>query len=169
MSGMSDMDDLERKQGDAAKLAMKMVDEKDPERLKEMAEQILEKTKELEKMARGMEAFYTPKGPSGEETYVVLTPEQRERIVETTGVGIEVVTLRDTPDVQWKKEMPKIEPRVIEKMAAKQAAESKLVSETRKAVEDVIQQLEKLNVPELQETIENLKRDPTLGRGKSKK
>src|SRR5213082_1393883 len=37
---MADIEEIKRKQADTAKMAMKMVDEKDPERLKEMAEQI---------------------------------------------------------------------------------------------------------------------------------
>ena len=165
---MSSLSELERKQADAAKFAMKMVEEKDPEKLKEMAEQLQARCKELEKMAKGLEAAYTPQGPTGPETRVLLTPAQRERIVEQTGVGVEVVTLRDTSERTWSKQMPSVEPREIEKMAARQAAESRLRSETRTQVEKIIKELEKLNVPELAETIAELKRDPTLGLSKPK-
>src|SRR5437879_12606009 len=103
---MADLAELERKQADAAKFALKMVDEKDPARLKEMAEQLQERCKDLEKMAKGIEAAWAPKGGGGEETHVVLTKEQRERITEQTGVGIEVVTLTDTPDRKWAQLMP---------------------------------------------------------------
>jgi hypothetical protein len=160
---MADLDDLQRRQADAAKFAMKMVDEKDPQRLLEMAEQLQERCADLEKMARGIERAFTPPGGEGEEVRVVLTPEQKARVTESTGVGVDVVVLRDSKQRMWSKEMPRIEPREIEKMAAKQAAESKLISETRTQVEKIIKELEKLNVPELAETIANLKKDPTLG------
>ena len=163
---MADLDDLQRKQADVAKFAMKMVDEKDPERLKEMAAEVQARCQELEKMARGIEAAFTPPLSEGEEVRVMLTPAQKARITEQTGVGVEVVTLRDTKQRMWSKDMPRIEPREIEKMAAKQAAESKLIIETRSQVEKIIKQLEALNVPEIAETIAELKKDPTLGRAR---
>jgi hypothetical protein len=160
---MSDLAELEREQAEAAKFALKMVEEKDPERLKEMAEQLQERCKDLEKMAKGMEAAWAPEGSEGGETHVVLTKEQRERIAEQTGVGIEVVTLMDTPERKWAQQMPTAEPHLIEKMAAKQAAQSRLIQETRTQVEKIIKQLEALNVPEIADQIAELKRDPTLG------
>ena len=48
-------------------------------------------------------------------------------------------------------------------MAARQAAASRLKSETRERVEKIVRELEKLDVPELAETIAALRRDPTLG------
>lgn len=160
---MSDINELLKKQEDAVRFAMKMVDEKDPERLKEMAAQVLERTQALERMARGMEAALTPQGRSGGETTVILTDDQRARITEQTGVGMQTVTLNDEPQRVWGREMPTTEPREIEKLAAKQAAASRLIIETRKQVEIIIKELEKVGVPELDETIRELKRDPTLG------
>src|SRR5438105_4667003 len=128
---MADLEEIERKQASAAKLAMEMVDEKDPERLKEMAASILERTQALEKMARGLEAALTPQGNTGQEVRVELTKDQRERIAEQTGVGVEVVVIHDSDQKKWSKDMPKTEPREIEKLAAKQAAHSRLISETR--------------------------------------
>src|SRR5579872_2582634 len=98
---MADLEELQRKQSDAAKFAMKMVDEKDPERLKEMAEQLQARCKDLEKMALGMEAALTPQEPTGQEVRVVLTPDQKKRIAEQTGVGVEMVTLHDTKRKMW--------------------------------------------------------------------
>src|SRR5262249_30257679 len=164
---MADLDELQRKQADAAKFAMKMVDEKDPERIVEMAEQLKERCKDLEKMARGIEAALTPQEATGQEVRVTLTPEQKQRIVEDTGGGVEVVTLRDSKKRMWSRDLPlgKVEPREIERMAAVQAAQSKLVSETRTQVEKVIRQLKAVGAPELDELIAQLEKDPTLGRG----
>src|SRR6267142_466876 len=84
-------------------------------------------------------------------------------IAEETGVGIEAVTLRDTPERSWSSQMPAVEPRQVEAMAAREAAASRLRSETRAQVEKIVRELEKLDVPELAETIAQLRRDTTLG------
>ena len=160
---MADLAELQQKQADAARFAMRMTEEKDPERLKQMAEELKARCDELARMAKSIEAALTPAAGTGAETTVLLTPAQRERIAQQTGVGIEAVTLRDTKDRQWSKTMPKADPREIEKAAAIQAAEARLKAETRTQVEKIIRELEKLNVPELAETIAELKGDPTLG------
>lgn len=166
MALMADLEEIERKQAEAARLAGELVEEKDPERVMAIAKGIQERAAELERMALGLMAALAPADAGGEEVRVLLTPEQRERITEQTGVGVEMVTLRDSKSRMWSKEMPKVDPREIERLAAKQAADSKLAAETRKQVEAIIRKLEALDVPELKETIENLRRDPTLGRGK---
>lgn len=166
---MADLDDLQRKQADAAKYAMKMLDAKDdPERLKEMTEELQERCKALEKMAKGIEAAMTPQEATGQQVLVRLTDDQKKRITEQTGVGIEVVTLHDTKKKMWSRDLPlgKVEPREIEKMAAQEAAKSRLISETRGQVEKIIKQLKALNVPEIEEQIAQLEKDPTLGLGK---
>jgi tetrahydromethanopterin S-methyltransferase subunit B len=164
------LEDLQRKQANVAKSAMKMVDEKDPQALLEMAAQIQEQCKDLEKAAKNLAAALAPQEPTGQEVRVTLTPDQKKRITEQTGVGVEVVTVYDTKKKMWSRDLPlgKIEPREIEKMAAQQAAQSKLISETRAQVEKIVKQLKALNVPEISEQIEALEKDPTLGLGKKK-
>src|SRR5712671_2609156 len=98
---MADLAELQKKQAEAASFAIRMADEKDPDRLKQMAEQLQAKCADLGKMAKALEAAVAPAGPSGPETRVVLTPEQRQRVAEQTGVGVEVVTLRDVPGRTW--------------------------------------------------------------------
>ena len=171
MPAMSDIDELLKKQAEATAYALSMVEEKDPQKILEMAAEMQKKGAALEKMARSIEAAMMGDGGSatGGETTVALTPEQRARITEGTGVGMEVVTLRDSKDKAWSKEMPRVDPREIEKEAARQAIETMMIIETRKQVENIIRQLEAVNVPELKETIEELKRDPTLGRARKKK
>jgi len=160
---MADLAELQRKHADAARFAAGMVEEKDPQRIQQMAEQLQARCAELGRMARALEAEATPPGPAGGETRVVLSAEQRQRIAEQTGVGIEAVTLRDTPERSWSSQMPAVEPRQVEAMAAREAAASRLRSETRAQVEKIVRELEKLDVPELAETIAQLRRDPTLG------
>jgi len=160
---MADLAELQKKQAEAAKFAHSMASEKDPAQLKEMAEQLQAKCADLGRMARAIEAALTPAGGSGVETRVTLSPEQRKRIAEQTGAAIEVVTLRDTAERAYSKLMPAVDPREIERMAAKEAAGSRLRAETRAQVEKIIKELEKLDVPELAETIAELRRNPTLG------
>ena len=156
---MGDLATLQEKQAEAARFATEMATEKDPQRLQQMAEQLQARCAELGRMAKALEAAVTPAGASGTETRVALTAEQRERIAEQTGAAVETVTLQDTPDRAWSKQMPKVEPREVEAMAAKQAAASRLRAETRAQAENIIRELEKLDVPELADTIAGLRRD----------
>ncbi len=162
------LEDLQRKQAKAADAAMKMTEEKDPQALLEMAAALQERTRDLEKAAKNLAAAVAPQEPTGQAVRVQLTPDQKQRITEQTGVGVEVVTVYDTKKKMWSRDLPlgRIEPREIEKMAAQQAAQSKLISETRTQVEKIVKQLKALNVPEIADKIEELERDPTLGLGK---
>src|SRR5947209_4721959 len=144
MRGMSDMDSILKKQQECTHFALKMCDEKDPDKILEMAATFQKKAAELEKMAKAFEAAVlanAPKG-TGKETVVILTPDQRARITEQTGVGLETVTLRDTGEKMWSKEIAYAEPAEIEKEAIRQAAETVLTIETKKQVEKIIKQLE---------------------------
>jgi hypothetical protein len=158
MPAMSSLVELQKKQAEAASFALRMAKEKDPEQLKAMAEQVQARCAELGRMAKALEAAFTTSTAGGVETRVVLTPEQRQRVAAQTGVGVELVTLRDTSERAWSKGMGSVEPREIEAMAARQAAASRLQSETRAQVEKIIQELEKLDVPELAGTIADLRR-----------
>jgi hypothetical protein len=163
MGDGSALDDLQRKQGEAAKLAMRMTEEKDPEKLAEMAKAVLEQTKDLERMARNIGAAALGGLPvGGKETRVVLTPEQKERLVEQTGVGLDAVVLEDEPTRKWSKDIATARPHEVERMAARATAAIRLQTETKKAIEGVIQQLEALEVPELKETIDELRAHPAL-------
>lgn len=166
MALMAQLAELLQHQAETARAAERMAEEKDPQRLAEMAEDLQRRAHDLEKMARSIEASFAP-AAEGEAVRVVLTPDQRTRIAEQTGVGIEAVTLHDTAAQRWSARMPQAQPREIEREAARQAARQRLISETRTQVEKIIQQLEALEVPELAETIAALRRDPTLGRGTS--
>ncbi len=167
---MADLAEIERKQAAMVKAAMKIAEEKDPEKILEMAAEVQKMGVELEKAARAFEAAMTPPESTGPEVVVKLTPEQKQRVTEQTGVGVEVVTLHDSKKRVWSHELSigKVEPREIEKEAAKEAARLRLISDTKTAVEKIIKQLESYDVPELKPYIDELRKDPTLGRGKKK-
>jgi hypothetical protein len=158
---MAEVAELLRKQAEAVKFASGMAGEKDPGRLEEMTGQLQQKCEELARMARALEAELA-QAPTGVETRVALSPEQRKRIAEATGAAVEVVTLRDTPQRPYSKMMPAVDPREIEALAAREAAASRLRAETRARLEALIRELEKLDSPELAETIAELRRHPAL-------
>jgi len=154
---MADLEELLRKQADASRFAAQMAEEKDAARLLEMAGQLQTRCAELGRIAQALAGPQA--AAAGPETRVVLTPAQRERVTEQTGVGIEVVTLRDTPERQWSTRMPAADPREIEAAAAAQAAAARLRAETRAQVEQIVRELEELQIPELEETIAGLRRE----------
>jgi hypothetical protein len=158
---MSDLDELQRKQGDLAKSAQKMVDEKDPKALLEMAEAIKERAAGLERMAKSIAAGATPDaGKLGPATTVVLTKDQRARIAESTGIGLETVEVHDTKELKFSRDMNNIKPAEIEKIATMQAGQMKLEVAVKAAVEKLLKQLRSYDRPELQETIDQLSKDP---------
>lgn len=165
---MADLEQLQQKQAEAARYAMRIAEERDPQRVLEMAAEMQAKAAELEKMGLALERALSPAGTVSGAVRVELTSEQKERVTAQTGVGLETVTLHDTKKRLWSRDLPlgKVDPREIEKEAAKEAARLKLLAETRRQVESIIRQLEALAVPELAETIAGLRRDPTLGRGR---
>ena len=165
---MADLEEIRQKQAEATRYAMRIAEERDPRRVLEMAAEMQEKAAELEKMGRALERALAPGETTLAAVQVALTGEQQERVTEQTGIGLQTVTLRDTSQRRWSRDLPlgKVDPREVEKEAAKEAARLRLVAETRRQVESIIQQLEALDVPELAETIAGLRRDPTLGRGK---
>src|SRR5467141_2837846 len=108
---MADLAELQSKHADAARFVAGMAEEKDPQRLQQMAEQLQRRCVELGRMARALEAAATPERAAGGEARVVLTAEQRQRIAEQTGAGIETVTLQDSPERAWSRQWPPGKPR----------------------------------------------------------
>jgi hypothetical protein len=164
------LEDIQKKQAEVTRAAMAIAEEKDPEKILEMAAKVQKQALELEKMCRALEAAMTPPDFQGKETTVKLTADQKQRITEQTGVGIEVVTVYDNRKKVWSRELPlgRVEPREIEKEALKEAARLKAISVTKTQVEGIIKQLKAVNVPELADFIAELERDPTMGRHKKK-
>jgi hypothetical protein len=72
---MADLAELQKKQADAASFAVRMAEEKDPELLRQMAEQLQARCADLARMAKALEAAMTPASAAGLATRVVLTPE----------------------------------------------------------------------------------------------
>jgi hypothetical protein len=160
---MADLDDIAKKQKQAAELGKKLAREKDVDEIKRLSKEIKEKAKELEAAAQNMAEAATPKGGKnvGGEVRVVLTPDQRKRIVEQTGVGMDTLVITEEA-AQWMARMPGMQKRYVEQMALRKAAESVMREEKDKAIQKLIKKLEAIPepVPEIEQMIAQLKKDP---------
>lgn len=164
---MGDLAELQKRQAEAAQIAARMAQEQDPDRILALAAEVQKRAAEIEKMGRAFEAGLAPAAASGGSIEVALTRDQKERVTQQTGVGVERVTLHDARGRVWARDfaLGKVHPREVEKEAAKEAARLRLIAQTRQQVEAIAAQLEALNVPELDAVVADLRRDPTLGRG----
>ena len=156
---MSSAEDLMSKHERAVKAALALQKKTDPKELLEGAAKILEMTQELEAAGKRFEAQFGDL--RGTEERVVLTPEQRENIAESTGVAMEMLVVRDR-DGAFARAMPTTDRATIERMAARQAAAIASRKAKASAVESLVKQLEKLNEPSLEPVIAAIKEDPTL-------
>jgi len=160
---MADLAEIERKQREIGELARRMVGIKDVDELQKMGKEIAAKAKDLEKSALALVAASTPNEGRhvGGEVRVVLTKDQRQRIVEQTGVGMDTLVI-DEDAAGWMRRMPGTEKRVIELKALQQAGKSIVAEAKDKRVKTLIKTLEDVpdKSPELIEVIEQLKTDP---------
>ena len=154
--------ELEAQQAKVAKAAMSLGElTDDPKALLEKAAQVAEMAKDLEKSALRLAADLEKTMGGGKEETVVLTPDQRERIAATTGVAMETLVVRDA-DGSFARAMPSTQKMIIERMAARQAAVSATKKAKRDAVDKLVRQLKKLEVPELDDLIRAIEDDPSL-------
>jgi transposase len=158
---MASVEEIQRKQAKMVEKAEALAEKTDANEIIEAAKKLTEDAKELERMAKGLEkAFAPPPGAVG-NTRVLLTAEQRQRIAEATGLGMEVVIMPGN-SAELNASMRTMDPAKVEAEALKQVAERVLVLERRKALTKIIKQLEKEipePVPEAQVEIDKLKEE----------
>jgi hypothetical protein len=147
------------------KLMAEAARETDPERLTAIAEKVSAEAKALEALGKQYQAEEQRRVGRRGFVEVVLTPEQRRRIQDQTGVLLETVVLPDESGAQ-SQAMPMSDPRIIEQLALHEAGRRKLAAEadaiTRREVARVIAELEAQNNAALNEELEKLKRDPNF-------
>src|SRR5207237_7651416 len=97
-------------------------------------------------------------------TTVALTPDQRERVVAATGVGVQSVVLPGSP-AAWERTLPRMRKHEIERLALKQGAEDALRIEKKKALEKVLKALRDITDPvkEIQDAIAVLEKEGPEG------
>jgi hypothetical protein len=157
---MSSAEEVISKQQRLVKAALALEEKKnDPKALLEAAAKVAEMGKELEKSAKRLEAEFA--GTAGPEERVVLLPDQRQRLAEVTGVAMDMLVVTDR-DGAFARAMPTTDRATIERMAARQAAEIAIKKAKQGAIDNLVKELEKLGVPELEPVIAAIKADPTL-------
>jgi 5'-deoxynucleotidase YfbR-like HD superfamily hydrolase len=156
------IEEIDSRQRRIAKAAQELVDLKDdPKALLEKAAELADAAKELEKAALGLAASVDSRAGGGKDVTVVLTPDQRERINENTGVAMETLVVRD-PDGAFARAMPAAQKMIIERMANRQATVIALRKARREALEKLVKELGKLDAPGIDAIIKAIEEDPTL-------
>src|SRR5262252_8065978 len=91
------MDDLNRRQATMLALMEQLPNERDTERITQISRQLEQEARDLEQLARDYERQELAKAgpPPRGSLEVVLTPAQRKRVLDVTGVKMETVVIRD--------------------------------------------------------------------------
>ncbi len=157
---MASLEDIERKQKSIQPLLEQIARETNADRVQELGKQIAQAAQELGQMAAGLEKTYAQSKGSG-ETRVVLTKEQRARVADATGVALDTLVLQGAET--WDPQMPKMSSATVERLAMASVADRKLKEEKRKAVKDILKQMEAAigdsPAPETKAAIDQFKRD----------
>ncbi len=157
---MASLEEIERKQKSMQPLLQQLAQETNADRVQELGKQIAAMAQELAQMAKGLEKAFAQSKGSG-ETRVALTKDQRQRVAEATGIAIDTLVLEGA-DI-WNPQMPKMSSATIERLAMASVADRKLKEEKRKAVKDILKQLEAAvgdsPAPETKAAIDQFKRD----------
>ena len=165
------LDDLLAKQKAMSDLAESLAGETNVERIQSVAVELARRGEELEQMARAVEASTRGEAPRG-YTEVVLTPAQRDRIREKTGVSLESIRIPDAAGVSARV-MPLTDPRIIETQAVREAesirAGREADAQMRAQLAEVIGAIEAVGNPALSEQLEKMKADPNSLGGVLKK
>ena len=136
---MASLEEIERKQKSVQPLLEQISRETNADRVQELGKQIAAVAQELARMGKGLEKAFAQSKGSG-ETRVVLTGDQRHRVAEATGVALDTLVLEGAET--WDPRMPKMSPATIERLAMASVADRKLKEAKRKAVKDIVKQLE---------------------------
>lgn len=174
-----DIAELLTKQAALVEKAQKLGELKDGEQISREANKLAEEAKKLEAAAQEVAKKKEAEGAALREKLdappdrepriikVALTDEQRTRVLEDTGVRVEVVALEEGKDIPAPSErfMPDEHPAMIEAIARKKAEQQKSQKEAdaaaREAVGQAMADIEAAAITRDQEqALKNLKKDP---------
>ncbi len=163
---MSSLKEIEERQQQLYRLIDQMNAEEDMTRMLQTVQLIEQGAKELEAAALAFQSKMDQqfgKRPQG-AFEVVLTPDQRARILKATGVAMTSVLVDDTTGVA-NAAMPTSRPEQIEAIALRQAQQRKLEEEAeiaaRAQVERTLRELEMQNLL-VADQVARLREDPTF-------
>src|SRR5712691_11429198 len=154
---MASLEDIQRKQHELEQLAQQIAQEKDVQRIQEIAQRMQGAAQEVLRMGRALEASYAREEESG-ETRVVLTKGQRQRVAEATGVALDTLVLPGSES--WVARMPRTSPATIERLAMASVADRTFREAKRKQAEAILKELEAIPdpLPETKAAIAEFKR-----------
>jgi hypothetical protein len=161
---MSSLKEIEERQQRMYQLIDRMVAEEDMNAMLQLVQALENEARELEAAGKAFQAKMDKQygKPAAGGFDVVLTPEQRARVLKETGVTMDVVHV---PDVSGSMNaaMPYTAPPQIEAIALQQALEQKTEREAREAsrnrVEQMLRELESQNEL-VAAQVANLRQDP---------
>lgn len=161
---MASIKEIEERQKRLLELGDRIRREEDLNRMLEMCQQAEHEARELEEVAVAFDQQMRKqsKTPPKGGVEVVLTPDQRARILKETGVSMMTVVIEDASG-NFSKAMPETLPPLIEAEALRQARSKKGVDEAKQnaklAIERQLTELEgyhELNA----EAVAKLRQDP---------
>ena len=156
------LDDLMAKQRAMSEIAERLNGESDVERIQQIAAELQVMANELQAMGEQLAAKSTGSGAAN-WTEVVLTPAQRERVKEATGVALETIKISDPAGVATRT-MPYTDPRIIEFYATQEARRRKIAEEADAQIQEQLREsleaIESQGTPAVLEQLEQLKADP---------
>lgn len=161
---MSSLKEIEERQQRMYRLIDQMVVEEDMTKMLQIVQVLEQEAKDLQAAGEAFQAkmdkqYGKPRRPGFE---VVLTPEQRARIMKATGVAMTTVFIQDQSGA-LNASMPQTDPDRIERIAMQQAGEKKLFEEAavkaRNEVERLLRELEAQG-PLVAEQVQLLRNDP---------
>lgn len=159
------MDELIATQRAMSEKAAALAHEKDVEKIQRITAELAEEGRALEALALAFQQQELAKAgpPPKGKLEVVLTAEQRARILSRTGVDMKSVVIADEAGV-LSKAMPYTSPRDIEQLALAEATRLASMRDAdgkmRAALDDAIRQIEQSGYGEVQAELERLKADP---------
>ncbi len=160
------MDELLQKQRAMSEKAQSLASEKDVEKIQRITAELEREGRELEELALAFERQELAKAgpPPKGKLEVVLTPDQRARVLKLTGVDMASVIIADEAGV-LSKAMPYTKPRDIEQLAINEALRQASMKDAdgkmRAALDDAIRTIEQSGYGEVVTELERLKADPS--------
>ena len=168
------MDELMQKQREMVAKAERLATEKDIDAIQGLTKELERDGQELEVLAKAFEKQELAKAgpPPRGSLEVMLTPDQRQRVLALTGVELQSVVVNDEMGV-LSKAMPTTDPRDIELLAIAQARRRKADRDAdgkmRSAVDQALSDLEQQGTAEIREELERLRADPNWLGGLARK
>jgi hypothetical protein len=146
------------------KMMAEAAKESDPDKMKEWADRLSAEGRELERLGHELEQkTRTLRGIA--RVTVVLTPDQKKRILEKTGIAMETLVMDDEAGAMGMA-MPITRQEEIEKLAMDEAERRRIQAEaekkTRAAAEQALADIEATGMSEALEQVAQLRRDPNF-------